>query len=188
MACEEACRIILRSDDYAHMILLEEDGKESDIPEFDVLPYREELFRLLAEPSLSYEETLCCIEEHFCISPACYSDAHWQEALEALEYLDDTHKAMFSCYTSAPKRAKEWKKVSERFLAYFVYRHLAKAYDLPSLRAYIGFCLLCERLFASLMGNPTYEDAEEIARVLSEELEYSEENTDALTWEFMALL
>jgi len=188
MACEEACRIILSSDDYSHMILLDEDEEGPDIPEFDVLPYREELFCMLADPSLSYEEKLCRIEERFCVSPACHSDEYWKEVLAELEYLDSTHKTLFSCYTSTPKRAEDCAKISERFLAYFLYRHLTKAYDLTSLRAHLGFCLLCERLLASLMEKETASDNEDAARILSEELEYSEENTDALTWEFLALL
>ena len=45
-------------------------------------------------------------------------------------------------------------------------------------RVSLGFCLFCERLLRSLAG--TENDFYDIARIVSEEIEYSEDNTETL--------
>jgi len=59
---------------------------------------------------------------------------------------------------------------------------------LKELCAAVGFCLLCERLLASLAMRTGARDLPSLlplARILSEELEYSEENTEALKLLFL---
>jgi hypothetical protein len=73
----------------------------------------------------------------------------------------------------------------ERFLAYFIYRHCTEAFDEEDFGCRLSFCLFCERLFASLICSQKAENLGEIAALasmISEEIEYSDENTDALTY------
>ena len=58
---------------------------------------------------------------------------------------------------------------------------------MSELREALVFCLFCERLFASLLKNGE-GDVTELARIVSEELEYSEENTDAIKLEYSFVL
>ena len=90
---------------------------------------------------------------------------------------------MFLRYTSEPMISTSVEIQLERALAYFIYRHTAKACDEAELRAYLGFCLFCERLLASVTSDN--EDITELARIVSEELEYSEDNTYTISEEFM---
>ena len=72
----------------------------------------------------------------------------------------------------------------ERFLAYFIYRHVTEAIDLNDFRLRLSFCLFCERLFASLIVSEKAKSLDEsaiLARIISEEIEYSDDNTAALT-------
>ena len=72
----------------------------------------------------------------------------------------------------------------ERFLAYFIYRHCTEATDEEDFSARLSFCLFCERLFSSLICSKKAETLQEIvnlASIVSEEIEYSVDNTLALT-------
>ena len=55
---------------------------------------------------------------------------------------------------------------------------------MQEFRASIGFSLFCERLLASLAKSGSADSLPEFARIVSEELEYSEDNTEALKFEF----
>ena len=73
----------------------------------------------------------------------------------------------------------------ERFLAYLIYRHCTEALDSDDFALRLSFCLFCERLAASLIvseGALSPCEIFELMSVISEELEYSEENTEALTY------
>jgi hypothetical protein len=115
------------------------------------------------------------------------SDREWQALFDTLEYLDPAHKALFCHYTSAQSAGRGKEVLTERALAYWIFRHCSAAYDEEELRAALGFCLLCERLLASLLDAADASgviDAVPLARIISEELEYSEDNTDRLKLAF----
>ena len=68
----------------------------------------------------------------------------------------------------------------ERFLAYFIYRHCTESVDEDDFRTRLAFCLFCERLFASLICATSAADLCDIASlagIISEEIEYSDDNT-----------
>ena len=59
---------------------------------------------------------------------------------------------------------------------------MTSAADEYELRAALGFSLFCERLLASCAADI---DVLTAARIISEEIEYSEDNTDAIKSEFL---
>ena len=67
----------------------------------------------------------------------------------------------------------------ERILAYFVYRYFSVSEDEGDMFESLGLAVFCERLIASIVVAEKVTDIEgliEIARTVSEEIEYSEEN------------
>ena len=71
----------------------------------------------------------------------------------------------------------------ERFLAYLIYRHCTEAFDAEDFALRLSFCLFCERLLASMIcaqRAKTLQEVATLASILSEEIEYSTENTEAL--------
>ena len=187
MACEEACRLILCSDDYADMIEWEElDGQvEGEI--FDSLSNRARLYTILSDERLPYTDRLRLIRQAYAVEPGDTTDIVWRERLAALEYLNEQHKHLFAAYSSDITTPQTAEKVLERALAYFIYRHCTEVANEVDYRAKLGFCLFCERLLASMIRTFRATSATEIielARVLSEEIEYSEDNTEALTEHF----
>ncbi|MBQ7337554.1 MAG: flagellin lysine-N-methylase [Clostridia bacterium] len=190
MACEEACRLILSHAHYWEFEEVGETNGKAQKPKFDALPHRERLYALLSDTTVPYTERLRRIAATYGVTPADRADDIWRALLASLEYMDETHRVPFaSCYRSAIRPGGDLEALLERSLAYFIFRHCSDAYDPDDLRASLGFCLVCERLLASLATAGNVRDTQgmiELARMLSEELEYSEENTAAIKEAFGA--
>jgi len=178
MACEEACRLILESDDYANTEEVGEIDEEIFFCDFDSIPLREDIYRILSDDSIDRKGKLCLIENKYGVSVDIISDKSWRGVLDGLEYLDEEHKKLFEEYSSDAEVPTELEKKLERALAYFVYRHCTEVYDEEDFRTSLGFCLFCERLLASMCSSG--RDVFDSARILSEEIEYSEDNTESL--------
>ena len=111
-------------------------------------------------------------------------DETYLEIINSLEYLDPSHKELFLKYSSSA-RPLDADKYLERTLAYFIYRHCTEAFDVEDLAVRLAFCLFLERLLASLICTENAKALDEIATltsIISEEIEYNDENTEALTY------
>lgn len=187
MACEEACRLILSTENYVDMVEIGEIDGEVDPIDFDPLPRRARLYGILSDDALPYTERLRMISDAFDVSLSVKSDGEWRELLDSLEYLDDAHRALFLVYSSSPSTPTWMETYLERALAYFIYRHGTAAWDEDGFRAAVGFALFCERLIASVANAEGVNDLTgliEVVRMVSEELEYSEENTEEVKTAF----
>ncbi len=184
MSCEEACRLILTSENY-NIVPIGHIEDEITENKFDTLSLRNEIYNILNCENITYKERLQAIYERFQISPCDISDEDWRELINSLEYLDDTHKERFLSYSSTPTQPKEYEKILERVLAYFIYRHCTEAVDCYDYQARLGFCLFCERLFASVLKETTPKEFDSIVSIgvmISEEIEYSEDNTQEIMY------
>lgn len=182
ISCREAARIVLSSSGYDRMEQIGDVDAFEDEITFDGRLEREKIYRTLKDEGKSYEERLEAIYRTYGIDAG--KDEAWLEIIRNLEYLDDTHRSLFLKYSSA-MRPKGKDEYLERALAYFIYRHLTEAYCMEDLRERLSFCLLLERLLASLICAEKAETLEEVAvlaSIVSEEIEYSEDNTQALTF------
>ena len=179
MACEEACRLILSSDAYAEFIPVGE-VPDAELPGFDASACRAELYRMLSDRDLSYAECRKKISERWEVSPSDLSDEAARELLGELEYLQEERRERFQAYSSACADPENTEAL-RRALAYFIFRHATPAESEAEFREGVGFALFCERLLVSIAGP---EDLAECARMISEELEYSEENTESIRFEF----
>ena len=186
MACEAACRLILSSDEYACVTEIAEIEDATEPPCYDATVARREIYDILQTDGLQYAKKIKKISETFRVDPARRADDVWREMLANLEYLDGESPVRFAVYSSAIDTPSHLEKMAERFLAYFVYRHLSSAEDEDTLRIALGLCLLCERLFVSVARHEGLTDKESIeclARTISEEIEYSEDNLDDILFE-----
>ena len=181
MSCEEAARIILTSPDYSTMERVGDVDAKPDSIEFDGIAERGNIYSVLRDTALPYGEKLGVICEKYSISLPDVPT--YLDILDSLEYLDDSHHALFM--TLSDTRPEDADTYLERFLAYFIYRHCTEAIDPADLCDRLTFCLFCEQLFASLIvstGASTLDELITLARIISEEIEYSDDNTCALTY------
>lgn len=179
MSCPEAARIILSSPDFATLEKIGSVDAVSDDVLFDGRAERQALYAILEEIE-DYSTALTKLYETYSIDKK--DDKHWTELLDSLEYLDTDHKALFMKYSST-HRPNEADEVLKRFLAYLIYRHCTEAFDAEDFRDRLSFCLFCEQLFASLICTEQAKSLQEfatLASIISEEIEYSDENTFAL--------
>lgn len=182
MSCGEAARIILSSPDYAEMEELGEVGIEADGVDFDGRAARSEIYAILSDPAHGYSGALSKVYTAYAVDAG--EDGEWLEILDGLEYLNAEHKPLFMRYSSENRpEGEDAVRYLERFFAYLVYRHCTEAVDAEDLAARLSFCLFCERLLASLMVTEKAVSLHEVAAlasIISEEIEYSDENTEAL--------
>ncbi|MBO5339091.1 MAG: flagellin lysine-N-methylase [Clostridia bacterium] len=181
MSCEEAARIILSSSDYDAFEYIGEVDAEEDFTDFDGLTERGKIYKILRQEK-NYKSRLEEIYSKYQIDFG--NDETWLEILDSLEYLDQKHKDLFKNYSSKNRPSgKTQNEYLERFLAYLVYRHTTEAFDYEDFLLRLSFCLFCERLLASLICSKGAKELSEVAtlsRIISEEIEYSEDNTEAL--------
>ena len=189
MACEAAAELILSSDEYSDIVEVGEYTEEfREGADFDILPVRNRIFSILKEENVPYDAKLKKIYSEFSVSPSDVSDGEWRELLSSLEYLEEGSRVKFFGYSSALNTPEECESMLERSLAYFVFRHLASSRDGGEMKRTLGACLFLERLLASLAvrdGVSKPSDFAELARVVSSELEYSEDNMEEIKMMFL---
>ena len=180
MSCEEAARLILSSPRYDVIKEIGEISAAEDEIEFDGRAERSRVYEILRDETANYSTRLAKIRAEYGISVGENTD--WPEKIDGLEYLDPAHKELFLGY-SATRRPEGLDAYLERALAYFIYRHCTEAFDMEDFCVRLSFCLFCEGLLASMIcarGAKTLNEVADLARILSEEIEYSDENTLAL--------
>lgn len=182
MSCEEACRLIL-NEDFTAREIGEIRGRTRRLA-FDALSIRESIYTILLNAKLSYSDRLLKIADTYGI-PSTVSAS----VFSSLEYLKEENRMRFAeafCFdtTSTPKELEPYLC---RSLAYFVYRHVTAARSESEAKMAVGFSLFCERLLCSLAIKEnalTLDAFAELARTVSEELEYSEDNTERIKFSF----
>lgn len=173
-ACEAAAALILSRDDYADFVCVDED-ESLCVPAtaFDARGAREALYVTLSQRAEPLALRLLKIASR-------YGEREASETTFAqIEYLAESHRALFvgaaqSLLPLSSLHAPE----CERFLAYLVYRHASPSVCEAQFARAVRFSLLLTRLFATLRQKGL--SAVSAAVTISEEIDYSEENTRAL--------
>ena len=178
-SCEAAAALIL-AEDYTVILPLDEAECQQNCntcAEFDAIAAREALYGLLSDTALSYEERLALVERDFAL-PIQLDGEAWCALFEGLEYLDEAHRTLFASTPADVRRERCVQPACERFLAYLIYRHASPAESAFEFRLLVGFALVLERLLAALTAQGIPPVA--AAVTVSEELEYSTDNTEAI--------
>lgn len=186
MACEEAARIILTSRAYAEFIKIEDTDGEPLGTDFNAVAERESIYKILSDKETPYEIRLEEIWSAYGAAPTRISDGEWREVISSLEYLSEEHRGLFLSYSTDLKTPHGYEAVLERALAYFIFRHTSACESMEDFKTALGFACFLERLFASLIAayTPDAEKTFELGRIISEEIEYSEDNTEDIKMMF----
>lgn len=165
LCCEAAAELILGETEPFAEVLLWDDGAEEEATawETQLLARRAELMTAVEEGRLT-----ACL-------PGKSADA-WREVFLSLERMDESWAERLRRPWEEPPAALQ--KPLERLLLYLLYRHLPAAQDERSLQARTDFARLCCCVAGRISRD--YGDLLETARLLSAEIEYSDENVDIL--------
>ena len=189
VSCEEAARIILTNDDYDKFIDVEKDTL--DIPEeteLDTLKWRREIYAILSDRNVSYQARVDKICEMLAIPERIDTICEWEKLFSELELLDDSHRDIIS--VGGRINEEKYSSYLERFLAYLIFRHASVADSYDNLRARVGFSILLAKMLENRVAQHSLNESEIIdtARIISEEVEYSEDNTASIIFEFESLI
>ena len=171
-ACEAAAALILSSDAYADFLCI--DGDDTALPlttDFNARVEREGLYALLGDRSRPFAARLAALQARYG-APAALP-------LDRLEYLDEAHRALFLQSQRTAKSITAPEATLERFLAYLIYRHASGTASPADFSRAVRLSLALLELFAVLITNAALSPIK-AAVTLSEEIEYSEENTALL--------
>ena len=107
-------------------------------------------------------------------------DNEMHQLLSSLEYMDEAHKELFLSNSSNNYPSEIDDKLT-RALAYFVFRPCSEACDIEEFNSSLCFGVFCTKLIASLSKD---NDIYEMARIVSEEIEYSEDNSEKIKFAY----
>lgn len=188
LVCEEAARIILTSDSYREFVLLgEREGDFPDETDYSVIPERDNIYKILSDRDKPLADRLREIREKYNIPEQIHTPSEWDEIFDELEYLDSENRLS----VGKREQRENLHPYFERFFAYLVFRHGSVADGRENFRYRLAFCFLLLEVFEHTtagMLEICQQDVIDIARRISAEIEYSVENTEALIFEFEALI
>ena len=182
LACEEAARLILSAENYADLAEIA-DGEEEFTPEtvgdFNAFAHRAALYADLKTGRAPLALRLVEIEKKYGLGVTLSKQAH-QELFDGLEYLNGAHRDLFTgAHTEEFSPCGVLAQSCEHFFAYLIYRHASPAESEAEFAEAVSLAAALTRLFYALASTGD-EPYAECARIISEELEYSEENTAAI--------
>ncbi len=193
ICCEEACRIVLLDDKPFSLVEYEKMPFEwGDIPDMrENEPYGTQI-ALQAIAAIDSAATLTEAEKlmysGFGVQPIGGTAMGWAARLRDLEMLDPTWANILSgspegiAHFSFQKR----ELVLKNLLSYFVLRYATEAEDSAQLQLSLRLALLLTRIVDALFDKnrtASVADALDICRAFSAEIEYSDENLEALRFD-----
>ena len=197
LCCEEACRLILRKDTPTKLVSGEGEIDTSRLSEEEkrFFSLRERSFELL----YNRDVTLCeRIAGFLKLWDADLSDVRvdcFVDFLLSLERLDEKWGELLCKLVKSPYEYLGEINVclpscsAEQLLVYFAYRHLSGAVEDGNCKGRARLCVMLFYVVRALCavlasdGEVSFETVCEAARMLSSELEYSEDNLDELLFE-----
>ena len=177
LCCEAAAALILRREEPVRLITLTDDGAAESLTAWErlLLAERDRRIALAQDRALSAETRMAKL----CHLPERSFD-EWTGIYLSLEQMDPAWSVLLRRARESTVRAAVPETLREQLLVYFLYRHLSHAEDRRELDARTAFAVLSEQMITALIARQPGESPEEIARLYSSEIEYSEENTEAL--------
>lgn len=195
LCCEEAARLTVLHKPPMKLILLGEDGA-ADAPtarERDFLDRRDYLLALLQKRSLPLAQRMKRGLALWGVRKDEATPAQWANRLAGLERLEESWLESLRLLSRAPAgetpllTRPEWETAFEQLMVYFCYRHLAGALQDGCFRQRLAFCASSVEILRRLCmghlavhGQVSLAVLTEFARQYSAEIEYSEDNLNAM--------
>ncbi len=192
LCCEEAARLILTDPTPFRLVCMEADAGSnaaSDPFETDFFAIREELFALLCRRDLPLTARIDRLLARYSLSKrTILADDRWQRVYRRLERLDPAWDDALTAWELSPSAETDplsvWEVPAEQLVAYFLYRHLTGALTDGRYGERVAFAILSAHVICSVAlarsGSPELPTLLDTARAYSAEVEYDEENVDAI--------
>lgn len=194
LCCEAAAELIISQDEKISFEVIDDDGTDDEFTEEEIefIEFRNKLFDVLQNRSIEINQR---INEFLKLCNTEFVERNKNDTVDfllKLERLDnkwtDILKEVNTCSDLANISLPSYfDTVVEQLLVYFTYRHLSDCLDDGRLTQRANFVvfsykiieILC-KFHLSKYRKITYSDITEYARLYSSEIEYSEENIEAI--------
>ncbi len=195
LCCEAAGALILKQQEKTELVVLEDDGGREELQDADasLLEWRQQLFAIAQNRDMSMEKRADALLKAAAFQIPARSQSQWADIYLELERLEESWTDRLlelkeTDISAAPTLdMPEWETAFEQLLVYFLYRQLPFALDDGEYEGRAAFAVLSYRIIrmlcrvhAVLHGSVTIDDLVEIARQYSAEVEYSDENVEAV--------
>ncbi len=193
LACEEACRIILENDEKFSIEKLGLSNEEIyESKNFSPIEIRDRIISVIEKKDNSFSEKIKILRAEFELEEI-HSMEEWLDILLGYDILDEAWRgiSISAKENKIVSESSEFDKYYERLLLYFVYRHLSLSVSFDNLRAVLAFCIFSAEIIKYIFDigeSKSKEHLFDIARLYSSEIEYSEDNTAELIFEFESLI
>lgn len=188
LCCEAAGRLILSRKQKTQLVVIEDNGIDELVSDEEqvFLALRERLFDIAQNRTKSIKERIQKMLSVCDISIPQKSASEWANIYSRLEHMDlawvDRLNELKQTENIPPADDK-WDIPFEQLLIYFLYRHTADGLYDGRFRERVAFAALGVHIIGMLFishGNITLDELVEIVRLYSSEIEYCEENVEAL--------
>ncbi len=186
LCCEEASRLILSQSSPFRLDAIETDDKPEVLTEDEIefFKYRNIAFDILQDREFSVDERVENLKEFFKIEFNDKSIPQWCDFYLSLEILDEKWAELLNKLKTSHQDTlpDETLLYGENLICYFIYRHFSNALYDGNFKGWLSFAILGYEMLKALcqMKYNSFEDLVEYARLYSSEIEYSQENIDAL--------
>lgn len=218
LACESAAELILSEAEPYLLSKEEREGEPSELTDLyaHLFPQRQRMLVFAADESFCISSKLFLLElwasklQYFVDNCDIgkeiftYTDdpvveepfftqerlRFYKELLLSLEPLNEDFPSRFEKITEVPKALSSHPEYG-RILAYYIYRYFLLSSTDEDIKGHMGMALFCTAMTVALCeseGRHTREQILEAAKDFSKEIEYSEENAEAVTEAFSAFI
>ena len=183
LCCEEAVRLLLAEEGPLRLVCICEGQGETEEPELIAL--RGRMFTILGDFNLPMEERIsrCCQVMGMGAMP--FDAGCWRDFFLGLERMDEAWR--LALLTVEPdKLPLPGDAKHSRLLQYMLYRHFASVENKAQAGLVLQFCVLSLRLLWAMEQRGG--ELQELVRLWSAEIEYSDENIEKIVKAIKTLL
>lgn len=186
LCCEEAARLVLFDGDDTFVEVGEDDEPAADCEDFEreMLEKRARVLSVIDGEGTLFER-MRRLENEFGVPEKAQSVEAMLATYMGLERLERDYDGIIAAMPLDGELLSGYDGALTRLLRYFVYRHLTQAESEVDLAARLGFCLLSVRVVDALSRGKDRKGFIETARRYSAEIEYSEDNMQAILTELI---
>jgi len=181
LCCEAAAELILGCEAPVKLITLEDDGSEETYDnEASFFAVRDDILFILQNRRMSFDQRLDAVVSRFGCTLPHRTPAVWAALFSSLERLDPLWDEKLEALSRSAELYSVLSETQlEQLMVYFVFRHLSGSTFDGTFAERLSFCLLSVKIIDAVCA-ACGERPEEIARMYSAEIEYSDENIQAL--------
>lgn len=190
LCCEEACRIILTKKSKTKLVEIVQGTTIQTEDEDVFFAFRQTLINIVQDRTKSINERLKNLLALRNLALPTQQISEWAKLYLGLERLDENwtnYLNMLNDNLFVTDFSEDFEIAFEQISVYFIYRHLSEGFYDYRINTRIKFCVLSVIMIQSLCvaymqknGSLSMENLIEIARMYSSEIEYCEDNIEAL--------